>query len=339
MSADQTPRVCSHRKYHLIIALLGVSLALSLALNARSLRDGLSIFPWRSSETPQAQDEYPQFDEEASWGDGNRKVVRIAVEGLITSGGETGWFGIPSDPTGDVIRQIRAATNDEEVAAIILEVDSPGGEVAPTDEIYNALRAFRESRDDRRIVAHVRGLAASGGYYVACAADHIVAQPTAIVGSISVIIQSLNWHTLSERVGVRSTVIASGRHKDMLNPFKPENPEHLAILQRVVDAAHARFAQIVAEGRELSETEVAAVADGSVFAVPDALEKKLVDAEGYWEDAVSAVESLLDDTVHVVRYTRRMRLSDWLARLRAPTADLTAALPNRGPRLLMLWQP
>lgn len=334
-------RKCSHGKYWLIIALLGVALAMSLALNVRRVNQRLAGFSWKrpAAEAGEAEDEHPQFEERRSWGDGNRKVVRIAVEGLITRGGETGWFGIPTDPIEDILRQIRAATNDADVAALIVEVDSPGGEVAPTDEIYNALRAFRESRDDRRIVAFVRGLAASGGYYVAAAADRIVAEPTAIVGSISVIIQSLNWHALSERIGVTSTVIASGRHKDILNPFKPENPEHIALLRRVVDATHARFSQVVAEGRGLSEEEVAAVADGTVFSVPDAAEKRLVDEIGYWEDALESVEEMLEDTVRVVRYTKTMRFSDWLARLRAPAADLTAAVPPRGPQLLMLWQP
>lgn len=320
------------------IVLLAVALGLSLMLNAGLTVGRLAEFGGkRAGDTP--EDEFPSFQEKTSYGSGGTKVVRIAVEGVLSRNIETGWFGIARDPVGDVLRQIRAAQNDEEVGALIVEVDSPGGEVTPTDEIHNALREFRESREDRRVVVFVRGMAASGGYYIAAAADRIVAEPTAIVGSISVILQSLNWHGLSERVGVTATTIASGRLKDMLNPFKPVNPEHIAILQRVVDDVHERFSKVVAEGRGLDETAVAEVADGRIFSVTDALEKKLVDRVGFWDDAVEVLSELVEDDVRVVRYTRSPRFSDWLAQLRAPV-DLSGMAPlGRGPRLWMLWQP
>ncbi len=344
MNPPPLPNAAPDRKkstagFWVAIVLLAVALGASLLLNVRLAFGRLAEFGAKHARAGAPEDEFPSFQEKASYGSGNAKVVRIAVEGVISRSAEAGWFGVAQDPVGDVLRQIRAAQNDEDVRAIIVEMDSPGGEVTPTDEIHRALRDFRESRDDRRVVVFVRGLAASGGYYIAAAADRIVAEPTAVIGSISVILQSLNWHVLSERVGVTATTIASGRHKDMLNPFKPVNPEHIAVLQRVVDDTHRRFSRIVAEGRGLGDAEVAEIADGRIFAVSDAMEKKLVDRVGFWEDAVATVSELLDDGVRIVRYQRTMRFADWLAQLRSPV-DLSGMTSlGRGPRLLMLWQP
>ncbi len=283
------------------------------------------------------EDEYPQFEETWSYGSGTTKVVRIAVDGPIFREIGAGFFSTV-DPVEDALRQIRAAVNDKEVRGILLEVNSPGGAVTPCDEIHRALQNFRTSATGRRVVVHVRDMAASGGYYVAAAADRIVAEPTAIVGSIGVLMESLNWHILSRRVGVDATVIRSGENKDLLNPFRPVDSNHVAILQRMVDEMHARFRNLVAQGRGLSADEAAALADGSVFTAARARELKLVDKLGGFEDAVKQIAGLLDvETVKVVRYETRPRLWRELFRARLPD-PLRGLQSATAPRLLMLWR-
>ncbi|MDZ4198517.1 MAG: S49 family peptidase, partial [Kiritimatiellia bacterium] len=218
-------RRCSHGFFWAAIVLLSLALIGSLA---RSVKPGSRV-KQRSVSVP--EDQYPSFTETHSYGRGDVKAVRIPVQGVIVRSTETGWFGIQTDMTESILQQIRSARNDKDVKAILLEVDSPGGAITPTDEIAAALRDFRASRSDRRIVAYIRDLAASGGYYVIAGADRIVSEPTALVGSISVILQTLNWHGLSERIGITDTTIKSGSNKDLLNPFHPVPEEQRAMLQ------------------------------------------------------------------------------------------------------------
>jgi len=328
-----------HAGFWIAIVLLAILLGFSLLLNV-----GLAVGAaargrlGRRTADEEPEDERPFFVERWSYGDGEAKAVRIGIQGVIERTVREGFFGLESDPAGEAVRQIRAARNDDEVRVVIVEVDSPGGELAPTDEIHRALREFRESREDRRVVVFVRGLAASGGYYVAVAADRIVAEPTALVGSISVLLQTLNWHALSERIGVTDVTIRSGRHKDLLNPFRPVADEERALLQRVVDDAHARFARLVAEGRNLPPEAVAEMADGRLFTASDALEKRLTDRTGYWEDALAEAEELAGTSLRVVRYEAARRWTDWFLRMEDPVR-LSWPETKGGPRLLCLWKP
>ncbi|MCK4563430.1 MAG: S49 family peptidase, partial [Verrucomicrobia bacterium] len=137
-------------------------------------------------------DEEPSFDEIWSYGYGDTKVVRIDLVGVIMRGGRDRLFGYEPDMVEAALDQIRAATLDTEVKAILLEVDSPGGGVTPSDEIYAALRQFKAKDEERLIMVFIRDLGASGAYYAAMAGDYIMAEPTAIVGSVGVIMQTLN---------------------------------------------------------------------------------------------------------------------------------------------------
>ncbi len=333
----ENARRCSHAGFWAGIAVLAILLAgsfvLNLGLGARLLSRRAARLPTRGVE------EAPAFREVHLHGTGRAKAVRIPVSGILTRQPEGGLFRPSMDRTELLLRQIQAATNDRAVGAILLEIDSPGGAVTPVDEIHGALRRFRESRPDRRIVVYVRDIAASGGFYVAVAGDRIVAEPTAVLGSISVILQTLNWHELSERIGVRDTTIVSGRNKDLLNPFREVDPEHLAMLQAIVDHLHARFSQLVQQGRGLTEAELAAVTDGRILTAADALDRKLIDRIGSRTEAIELVHELLDHRdVRFVRYEHSVRWGDWLGRLQGP--DGVALLPRpRPPRFAYLWQP
>ena len=330
---------CHHRPFWIVIIVLVLILGLSLLINlaavgiltesAGSLRDG------------KGEDEYPDFSETHSYGSGATKVVRIAYRGILTREMSAGWLG-SLDPVEDCIRQIRAARQDPKVKAIIFEIDSPGGGVTDADEIYRELQQFKDSNADRKLVALVHDTAASGGYYIAAPADLIIAQPTAIIGSIGVIMQTLNIQNLSEKIGVTDTTIKSGKNKDLLNPFHPVDPEHRALLQTSIDAMHARFVELVAAGRHLKKNKVSELADGRIFTADQALQHGLIDHIGYWEDAVSHTAKLLAvENIFVVSYAdKKGFLGNLLGANNPRLPDITSLVPAATtPRGLYLWRP
>ena len=330
---------CHHWPFWIVILALAAVLGISLLINLAAVGVLAGAKPG-SAPNNEGEDEFPQFTETHSYGMGTTKVVRIWYTGIITRELDGGWLGT-LDPVEDCLRQIRAARQDEEVKAIILEVDSPGGDVTSADEIHRELQLFKESRADRKIVVLVHDLAASGGYYISLPADRIVAQPTALIGNIGVILQSFNIQGLSEKIGVTDTTIKSGKHKDMLNPFHPADPEELALLQSSVDAMHARFVNLVAKGRHLKKAELGLLTDGRLFTAEEALKHRLVDAIGYWEETLDETCDLLDvDDVLVVTYATPKSFLETLfsTRVRLPglQALLSAAAP---PRRCYLWRP
>ena len=326
------------RSYWVVLSALVVVLGLSLMINltavnlltgsAKPLLDG------------RGEDEFPSFSETHSYGAGTTKVVRIWFAGILTRELDGGWLG-SADPVEDCLRQIRAARQDDEVAAILFEVDSPGGEVTAADEIHRELTLFKESRADRRIVVLVHDLAASGGYYVSVPADRIIAQPTALIGSIGVILQTLNVQGLSEKIGVTDTTIKSGKNKDLLNPFHPVDPEQIALLQESIDATYARFVDLVAEGRSLKKKDVLPLADGRLFTADQALKLKLIDGIGYWDEAFDETAALLGvDDLYVVSYQVEKSFFEQLLGVRSPLPDLRAMFSAAAtPRRQYLWKP
>lgn len=339
MNAPSAPR--STAIFWILIALLGFGLLVSLGLNT-----GLVVALAAKSGPhkhhlldEKGVDEFPDLNEIWSYGQGEVKAARIAVSGVIMRGGEETLWGITEDMIESILQQIRTAQNDEAVRAIILEVDSPGGGVTASDEIYAALMRFKASREDRRILVFIRDMAASGGYYVAAAGDWLMAEPTSIIGSIGVIMQSLNLKGLSEKIGVRDVTIKSGINKDLLNPFAEVSPEHVALLQEVIDATYQRFVGLVQESREIEPEKLKELADGRIFAADRALEHKLIDGIGYWEDAVAKTAELLgEESVRVIRYEWQEDFFTWLSRVRL-NLNPTAWFRNQPARLHYLWQP
>ena len=249
----------------------------------------------------------PEFTETWSYGSGSKiaqenKVVRIALSGVIMRGRQERLLGADPDMVESVLAQILAARSDPYVRAILLEVNSPGGAVTPSDEIYTALRMFKESADDRVIMVFIRDLGASGAYYASMAGDYIVAEPTAIVGSVGVIMHSYNMKELGDKIGLKSVTIASGDNKDMLNPLKEVDPAHMAMMQGLVDEMQNRFASIVMNARGMERRDLL---DGRVFTAPRALEYGFIDEVGYWLDAVEVLKEKLDmEELYIVRYAK-----------------------------------
>jgi protease-4 len=224
--------------------------------------------------------------ERGSFG-GAEKVALITMRGLISSN----LPGMVGDSMVDDLRgALQQARDDNRVKAIVLEVDSPGGEVTASDEIYNAVVKTRKRKP---VVIYMDTLAASGGYYVSCGGKFLMANETTITGSIGVIIQTLNYEKLFDKVGLASVVFKSGKFKDMLNGARPMTPEERDYMQGFVMKIYDKFLGIVAKERNLPADNLRnTIADGRILSGKEALEHKLIDAVGELEDAFAKAKQL-----------------------------------------------
>jgi protease-4 len=183
----------------------------------------------------------------------------------------------------DIIDSLKQFGDSSGIKAIVLRIDSPGGAVAPTQEIYEEIEKLKKKKP---VIASFGGMAASGGYYIGSACDEIVANPGTLTGSIGVIMQLGNVEELLKKIGVQGYSVKSGANKDIGSPLKPLTPEGKAILQALVDNVHAQFVRAVAKGRRLTEDKVKSLADGRVYSGEQAKGLGLVDVLGNMEDAV-----------------------------------------------------
>ncbi len=212
------------------------------------------------------------------------QVVEIRINGMIQDATPASWFEDPgSSPVA--LQRIRESTEDAAIRGILLHLNSGGGGITASDILWNSLRAFKHADTNRVVVVMMGSVAASGAYYIAAAADSIVANPTTLTGSIGVIMNSFNIGELAEKIGLKSVTIKSGGNKDILNPFKDLTPEQERMLQNMVDAMHTRFVAIVAQGRGLDEMRVRAIADGRILLAEEARTLGLIDRIGYVDDA------------------------------------------------------
>ena len=209
---------------------------------------------------------------------GDDKVAVVRVEGVILDAQAT-------------IGDLKKFSESPSVKAIVLRIDSPGGGVVPSQEIYDAVRRIR-AKQTKTVVASMGTVAASGGYYIAVATDRIMANPGTLTGSIGVIMELANVEGLLKKIGVESVVIKSGAHKDLGSPFRQMSEQDRRILQSVMDDVHAQFIEAVAEGRSMKVAEVRSIADGRIFTGRQAKEEKLVDELGDLEDAVKLAAEL-----------------------------------------------
>jgi protease-4 len=186
------------------------------------------------------------------------------------------------------MKQVRKFAEDSGIKGVVVRVDSPGGAVGPTQEIFDEIRRLAARKP---VVCSLGSLAASGGFYIAMACPRVVAAPSTLTGSIGVISQFFNVSALAGKVGVNVETVKSGRMKDVGNPFRDMSADERAYWQGVSDRIHAQFIKAVVTSRKLPEDEVRRVADGRVITGADALEAKLVDALGNFYDAVEEVKT------------------------------------------------
>jgi len=204
------------------------------------------------------------------------KVALVNIEGPIID-------------SQDVVDEIKEYVKDNSIKAIILRIDSPGGAVGPSQEIYDEVK---KASAEKHIVVSMGSIAASGGYYIASPADMIFANPGTLTGSIGVIMEIPNLEGLMTKIGVSTEVIKSGKHKDMASAFRKMEKEDRDILQGVLDNVHEQFIRAVAEGRKLSVDGIRPIADGRIFTGEQAKGLRLVDELGTLEDAIGKAAEL-----------------------------------------------
>src|SRR5215467_6350759 len=225
-----------------------------------------------------------------------------------------------------ILEQLKRYEDSNSVKAILLNIDSPGGGVAVSQEIYAELKRLREKKD-KIIVAYLSSTGASGAYYVACAANKIVANPGTIVGSIGVIAEWVNYADLLEWAKVKDIVFKTGEFKDTGSPSRPLTDNERKYFQGLIDDMYVQFLEAVSGGRKLDLQEVRSMADGRVFTGRDAKQRKLIDDVGNFQDAVDLTAKLagISGKPRLIRLNRqRVTLFDVL------TTDLSRLVPFNG---------
>lgn len=278
-------------------------------------------------------------------GTGRDKVLLLNLAGVLA---EEPVLTLESRPQVPLLARVREeiekAEQDERVRAVVLRINSPGGTVTASDILHHELMRLKQRRKIP-IVASILDVGASGGYYVALAADRIVAHPTTVTGSIGVLMLTINSGGLLEKIGVSASYIKSGEHKDMGSPFRALRPEERALFQDLIDRLYGRFVELVARSRGLEEARVRAFADGRVYTAQEALGLGLIDGIGYLEDAIAAAKQAAGLTeARVVSYHRPRQYRATIYSAADPPAPAmglgdAARLVFSGPRLLYLWWP
>lgn len=281
-------------------------------------------------------------------GTGTAKVLMVELSGLISSQEEDGFVEQPS-LVARLKEELTRAADDSNIKAVVVRINSPGGTVTASDVLYHELRAFKEKRKIP-VVASIMDIGASGGYYVAVAADKIVAHPSSVTGSVGVIMLTVNARGLLEKIGLETTAVASNPKKDMGSPFRAMTEEERKIFQGVIDAFYERFLNVVQEGRpRLSADEIRKLADGRIYSGEQAKTLGLVDSIGYLDDAIELAKRQAGVTeARVVVYRRPgeyrpniyARLFGRGSGLSALSGfDLSALVRGGTPQFMYLWMP
>ena len=289
-----------------LVIVLVLALLASLFLNCVSFASFLGV-DGASVAFVQPKTHFSEILEQKSSKEIKDKIARIDLDGPI--GMETEGFGGSGMSVEDVKTALEQAINDEKVKAIVLRVNSPGGEVTASDTLYHAVK---EAAKKKQIVVYMDSMAASGGYYLGCGATKIVANETTLTGSIGVIIQTLNYSQTFGKLGLETLTFVSGNFKDTLHGARPMRDDEKAYVQGLVNQMYDKFLTIVSDARGLSKEQLkAGIADGRVFTGAEAKQKKLVDQIGYIEDAYALARQLaVSPDATVVKYQRHSSLSD-----------------------------
>ena len=235
------------------------------------------------------------------------KIAVISLSGTITMQDSSLFSGETITP--DLVKDfLTRAEQDKAVEAIVLRIESPGGEVAPSQEILWEIERVKEVKP---IVVSMGGMAASGGYYISTKADKIVALPTTMTGSIGVISQIMNVEGLLEKLGIQIETFKGGKYKDMYRGFREMTQEEKEIMQGMIDEYYEQFIEVVAEGRELNKEEVRGLATGQIYTGTEAKELGLVDALGGLDTAIDLARELADVEVARVEYYQPPRVTIW----------------------------
>lgn len=240
-------------------------------------------------------------------GEGKPKILLLDITGVISEKERGGGL---SQEQPSIVAELKEALlkaeKDEEIVGVVVRVNSPGGTVTASDIIYHELLNFRKSK---KVPLHavIVGMGTSGAYYAACAADEISAHPTAVTGSIGVILMKFNVEGLLSKVGVSELTIKSGEKKDLLSPFRPTTPEEQRLVQEIIDSLHRRFVDVAMASprNRLQREELEKLADGRIYTADQALQAKLIDRVGYLDETIKGMKDTLKlDKARVITYYR-----------------------------------
>ena len=290
------------------------------------------------------------LEEDTVEGKGMAKILLLDLSGVFSD--EPPGLSITTAPPrvpllARVQEELRKAEKDDRIKALIVRINSPGGTITASDTLYREIHEFKRRKKVPAIAA-IMDVGASGGYYAALAADTIVAHPTAVTGSIGVVMLTVNAQGLMEKIGVAPLAIKSGAMKDAGSPFRALNPEERAVFQGVINDMYGRFVTLIVQSRKIQEERVRAFADGRVYTAEQALALGLVDRVAYLDEVVEMAKKAAGvDEARVVMYHRpkEYRASIYSGTSVAPAsaetalAHLAGMLGGAGPRFMYLWWP
>lgn len=210
------------------------------------------------------------------------RIALIHVDGVISGGGDSGLLGDRTPFSERLISTLEKARKDEDIRAVVLRINSPGGSASASEEIYNEILRVRRKKP---VYASMSDVAASGGYYIASACNRIYANGATITGSIGVIMEATDLSGLFKKIGVSPEVVKSGKYKDMGNPARPLTPEERQLIQGMIDDTFNQFIDAVSSGRKMPRSKVKELATGRVFTGRQALKLGLVDRIGGLHEA------------------------------------------------------
>ena len=260
------------------------------------------------------------------WKSPSGEIALVRIQGMLMD-------------SQNIVRQLSDYRHNPGVRGILLRIDSPGGAVAPAQEIYSEIMKLRA--DHKTVYASMGTVAASGGYYIACAADYVLANPGTLTGSIAAVMAFSNIEELTNKIGVKPIIIKSGKYKDVGSPLRAMNPEERKLLQNVVDDVHQQFVQAVAKGRGLSVSEVKEIADGRIMTGQQALKLKLIDEIGGLEKTIELLAKKIgvEGRPKVIEEKEKTPFFDWLLQSSLPSRLAATLMPASLPRLQYVWFP
>ena len=228
-------------------------------------------------------------------GEGKSKILLMDISGFISEKERSSGFKERPSMVAEVKESLQKAEKDEDIVGVILRINSPGGTVTASDLILHELLAFKAQRKIP-LYACITGIGTSGGYYIATAADEISAHPTAITGSIGVLVMQFNVDGLMSKIGVTEKTVKSGALKDILSPFRPSTPEEEKIIQGIINSLYQRFMDVVLArpGGSLTKKELEKLADGRIFTAEQAAAARLIDRVCYLDETVAGMKKKLN---------------------------------------------
>jgi protease-4 len=288
------------------------------------------------------------LEEKRLSGTGKEKVLLMDLSGLISSQESGGLVDHPN-MVAQIKEELTRASEDPNMKALVVRINSPGGTVTASDIIYHELRAFRQKRGIP-VIASIMDVGASGGYYVAVAADKIVVHPSSVTGSLGVIMMTMNARGLLEKIGLQANTVTSGPKKDMGSPFKAMTDEERVLFQGLIMSFYERFLTVIQEGRHnLSSDDIRKLADGRIYTGEQASALGLVDNVGYLDDAIELAKreaGLTEARVVTYRRPREYRNNIYSQFLGGSSGlsglahlDLFSMVRGGTPQFMYLWMP